>query len=162
MEKRGDIHIINFSYFSMKTFCGYSEAHCWSTSNGYLSSSPDFLLMCRYRGNSHQWASFQVAGLLHTWQISHQMSRCVYHEGRYQRSSTLCNSSLSAASMSSWTSQAHAFHQPVCHRLSWLHHWSVPHVHTSGAFSPLEWGPDPQCQAVQVADWTWWWHCLAA
>ena len=54
------------------------------------------------------------------------------------------------------------FHQPVCHRLSWLHHWSVPHVHTIGVFSPSEWGPDPQCQAAQVAYWTWWWQCLAA
>ena len=34
------------------------------------------------------------------------------------RASTLCNSSLSYASMSSWASQAHAFHQPVCQRLS--------------------------------------------
>ena len=43
-----------------------------------------------------------------------------------------------------------------------LHHWSVPHVHTSGAFSPSEWGPDPQCQAAQVAQWIWWWQCLGA
>ena len=34
------------------------------------------------------------------------------------RASTLCNPSLSAASMSSWASQAQAFHQPVCQRLS--------------------------------------------
>ena len=40
------------------------------------------------------------------------------------------------------------FHQPVGQRLSLLHHWSVPHVHTSGAFSPSEWGPDPQCLNV--------------
>ena len=52
--------------------------------------------------------------------------------------------------------------QPVCERLSWLHHWSVPHVHTSRAFSPSEWGPDLQCQAVQVVQWTWWWQRLAA
>ena len=64
--------------------------------------------------------------------------------------------------MSSWASQAHTFHQPVCQRLSWLHHWSVPHVHTIGVFSPSEWGPDPQCQAAQEAHWTWWWQCLAA
>ena len=36
--------------------------------------------------------------LLHTWQISHQISRCLYHEGRQLRDSTLCNPSLSAAS----------------------------------------------------------------
>ena len=63
--------------------------------------------------------------------------------------------------MSFWASQAHAFHQPVCQRLSWLHHWSVPHVHTIRVFSPSEWGHDPQCQAAQVAHWTWWWQCLA-
>ena len=34
------------------------------------------------------------------------------------RASALCNPSLSAASMSSWASQAQAFHQPVCQRLS--------------------------------------------
>ena len=26
----------------------------------------------------HQWAPFQIAGLLHAWQISHQISRYVY------------------------------------------------------------------------------------
>ena len=26
----------------------------------------------------------------------------------------------------------------------------------------LEWGPDPQCQAAQVAHWIWWWQCLGA
>ena len=64
--------------------------------------------------------------------------------------------------MSSWASKAHAFHQPVCQRLSWLHYWSVPHVHTIGVFSPSEWGPDPQCQVAQVAHWIWWWQFLAA
>ena len=38
----------------------------------------------------------------------------------------------------------------------------IPHVHTSGAFSPSEWGPDPQCQAAQVAHWIWWWQYLEA
>ena len=41
--------------------------------------------------HSHQWAPFQVAGLLHAWLISHQISRYVYHEGW----STLCNPSVS-------------------------------------------------------------------
>ena len=94
----------------------------------------------------HQWAPFQIAGLLHVWQISHQISRYVYHEGWWPRASTLCNPSLSAVYMSSWASQAHALHPPLCQRLSWLHHWSVSHVHTIGVFSPSEWGPDPQCQ----------------
>ena len=64
--------------------------------------------------------------------------------------------------MSSWASQAHAFHQPVWQRLSWLHHWSIPHVHTSRAISPPEWGTDPQCKPAQVTHWIWWWQCLAA
>ena len=74
----------------------------------------------------------------------------------------LCNSSPSSAFMSSWASQAHAFHQPVCQRLSWLHHWSIPHVHTSRAISPPEWGTDPQCKPAQVIHWIWWWQCLVA
>ena len=64
--------------------------------------------------------------------------------------------------LSSLASQAHAFHQPGCKRLSWLHHWSVPHVHAIRVFSPSEWGPDPQCQAMQVVHLIWWWQCLAA
>ena len=38
------------------------------------SSLPDFFFTCR-------WIPFQVAGLLHEWQISHQTPRCVYHDG---------------------------------------------------------------------------------
>ena len=34
--------------------------------------------MCRYRGNIH--IPFQVAGLLHAWQISYKISGYVYHE----------------------------------------------------------------------------------
>ncbi|RUS73370.1 hypothetical protein EGW08_018872, partial [Elysia chlorotica] len=30
----------------------------------------------------HQWTPFQVAGLLHAWLISHQISRCFCHEGQ--------------------------------------------------------------------------------
>ena len=26
----------------------------------------------------HQWPPFQIAGLLHVWQISHQISRCLF------------------------------------------------------------------------------------
>ena len=90
-----------------------------------------FLINVQVQGqHPHQWAPFQIAGLLHAWQISHQISRYVYHEGWLPIASTLCNPSLSAASMSSWASQAQAFPQPVCERLSWLHHWCVPHVHT--------------------------------
>ena len=57
-------------------------------------------------------------------------------------------------------SQAHAYHQPVCQKLIWLHRWSGPCVHTSWTFSPSGWSPGIQCRAVQVAHWTWWWQCL--
>ena len=41
-----------------------------------------FLINVQVQGqHPHQWAPFQTAGLLHAWQISHQISRYVYHEG---------------------------------------------------------------------------------
>ena len=41
-----------------------------------------FLINVQVQGqHPHQWAPFQIAGLLHAWQISHQSSRYVYHEG---------------------------------------------------------------------------------
>ena len=42
----------------------------------------------------HQWAPFQIAGLLHAWQISHQISTSW---GLIARASTLCNPSLPTA-----------------------------------------------------------------
>ena len=77
-----------------------------------------FIIDVQLQGQYQQWTPFQVTGLLHAWQISHQIFRCIYHEGRYLGASTLCKPSLSAASKSSWASQAHAFHQPLCQRLS--------------------------------------------
>ena len=54
-----------------------------------------FLINLQVQGHHpHQWAPFEVAGLLHAWQISHQISRYVYHESRQLRASTLCNPSL--------------------------------------------------------------------
>ena len=39
-----------------------------------------FLINVQVQGQDpHQWAPFQIAGLLHAWQISHQISRYVYH-----------------------------------------------------------------------------------
>ena len=59
---------------------------------------------------------------------------------------------------------------PLCQLLSF--HLGLPrptlsiNLYVKGcldcAFSPSEWGPDPQSQAVQVAHWIWWWQCLAA
>ena len=43
-----------------------------------------FLINVQVQGQyPQQWAPFQVTGLLHGQQISHQISRCLYHEGRY-------------------------------------------------------------------------------
>ena len=40
-----------------------------------------FLINVQVQGqHPHHWAPFQIAGLLHAWQISHQISRNVYHE----------------------------------------------------------------------------------
>ena len=41
-----------------------------------------FLINMQGQGQQpHQWAPFQIAGLLQAWQISHQISRYVYPEG---------------------------------------------------------------------------------
>ena len=41
-----------------------------------------FLINVQVQGqHPHQWAPFQIACLLYTWQISHQISRYIYHEG---------------------------------------------------------------------------------
>ena len=80
----------------------------------------------------------------------------------YQRSPRMRFRSSIPSCSSSSLDLAHTFHQPVCQRFSWLHHWSIPHVHTIRVFSSSEWGADPQCKATQVAHWTWWWQCLGA
>ena len=42
-----------------------------------------FLISMQVQGqHPHQWAPFQVAGLLHAWQISHKISRCIFHDGQ--------------------------------------------------------------------------------
>ena len=87
-----------------------------------IIESSDFWLTCRFRGNIH--IPFQEVGSCGNGR-SHISSPGM----PIMRASTLCNPSLSTASKSSWASKAHAFHQPVCQRLSWLHHWSVPYVH---------------------------------
>ena len=55
------------------------DVHC-----GYkiISYHIGFLINVQVQGqHPHQWAPFQIAGLLHAWQISLQISRYVYHEG---------------------------------------------------------------------------------
>ena len=47
-----------------------------------VPSALGFLINVQVQGqHTHQWAHFQIAGLLHAWQISHQIARYVYHEG---------------------------------------------------------------------------------
>ena len=51
----------------------------------------------------HQWAPFQIAGLLHAWEISHQICRyCMSIMTVDGQELPLCNPPLSAVSMSSW------------------------------------------------------------
>ena len=109
-----------------------------SSSSSSSSSSLDFWSTCRYRGNIHISGppSRQLACRMHG--RSHTRSPGMSIMRVDSQELPLCNFSLSAASMSPWAFQVHAFHQPVCQRLSRLHHWSVPHVHTSGAFTPSE------------------------
>ena len=61
-----------FSDFFTRTKPGTGLTQCT------IIGSSNFLLTCRYRSNIH--IPFQAAGLLHTWQISYQISRYVYHE----------------------------------------------------------------------------------
>ena len=76
-----------------------------------------------------------------SWLAAHMAYLTPHHIflswGLTAESFNFCNPSLSAASMSSWASQAQSFPQPVCERLSWLHHRSVPHVHTSTPAEPF-------------------------
>ena len=54
---------------------------CWSAPT-YHHFIIRFLINVQVQGqHPHQWAPFQIAGLLHAWLISHQISRYVYHEG---------------------------------------------------------------------------------
>ena len=122
------------------------------------SSSSDFLLMYRYRGNIH---------------ISGPPSRylaCCTHGRSHTRSPGISimrvdsqELPLSAIPLCQLL-PCHLGppHQPVCQKLSWLNHWSIPPVHSSGVSSPSEWSPDLQFQAAQVAHWIWWWQYLAA
>ena len=73
-------------YFSQKIGLGLV---CSSSAKGMIwiiILIIGFLINMQVQGqHSHQWAPFQVGGLLHAWQISHQISRYVYHEGRQPR-----------------------------------------------------------------------------
>ena len=89
------------------------------------SSSSDFLLTCSSGETSTSvgplpgsWLATRMADLTSDLQVCLSWGSIAesFH-------------SLSAVSMSSWASQAHAFHQPVGQRLSWLHHWSVQYVY---------------------------------
>ena len=81
--------LIFFQFLIVNICCGYSlEVPHRGTSNEYpqhmfiihLFIITRFLINMRVQGqHPHQWASFQVAGLLHAWQISHGTSRCVCH-----------------------------------------------------------------------------------
>ena len=55
---------------------------CLSVQENHNHIIIGFLINMQVQGqHPHQWAPFQIAGLLHAWQISHQISRYVYHKG---------------------------------------------------------------------------------
>ena len=84
--------------------------------SGQTLSSWDFLLTCRYRGNIH------ISGPPSRWfaasMASHTRSPGMPIMRVDSRELQLSAMPLSAASMSSWAPQAHAFDQPVCQWLS--------------------------------------------
>ena len=125
------------------------------------SSSSDFGLTCRYRGNIH---------------ISGPPSRllaCCTHGRCHIRSPV-----MSIMRVDSWELPLCAI--PLCQLLpchlgpprpmlsinlyvkGCLDCYTAPLESSTWAFSPSEWGPNPQCQDAQVAHWVWWWQCLAA
>ena len=57
--------------------------HVWKVCRGQLSYHHiiiGFLINVPVqKQHPHQWAPFQIAGLLHTWQISHQISTYFHH-----------------------------------------------------------------------------------
>ena len=120
------------------------------------SSSSDFWLTCRYKGSIHISGPPSTYGRSHTRSPGMSIMRVDSQELQLS-AIPLCQ--LLPCHLG--PPRAHAFHQLVCERLSWLHHWSIPHVHTNGAVSLSEWGPDPQCQAAQVGHWIWWWQWYA-
>ena len=62
--------------------CGFAYMKRIYTKESSSSSSSDFFINVQVQGPyPQQWAPFQATGLLHAWQISHQISRCLYHEG---------------------------------------------------------------------------------
>ena len=82
--------------FALKAYSSYTPGPTDSKLGGdhlenlFFPSSPEpkchhiiigFLINVQVQGqHSHQWAPFQIAVLLHAWQISHQISRYAYHE----------------------------------------------------------------------------------
>ena len=93
-----------------------------------------FLINMQVQGQyPQQWGPFQVAGLLHA-DLTPDLQVCLSWGSIAESFHSLWSLSVTA-SMSSWASYDHTFYKTVCHRLSWLLCWSVPLVHTSGAFS---------------------------
>ena len=135
--------------------------------HGLLSSSsflPDFRLTCRYRGDN-----IHISGPLPGSWFAACMADLAPNLQVYL----------------SWGSIAESFHSLRSLSVSCFHvvlglpglrfpsncisqadsidcTFGVFHVYIPVELSPTGWGPDPECQAVQVAHWTWWWQCFAA
>ena len=78
---------IRYPYFP--EFCCFLRSRYWPSAHPLIVCIIiiiiiiGFLINVQIQGQyPQQWAPFQVTGLLHAWQISHQISRCLYHQGR--------------------------------------------------------------------------------
>ena len=133
---------------------------------GLLSSSsflPDFRLTCRYRGNN-----------IHISGPPSRFLACCTHGRSHTRSPGVSIMRVDSRELPFSAIPVSCFH--VILGLPGLRFpstcmsqadsvdctFGVFHVSIPVELSPTGWGPDPECQAVQVAHWTWWWQCLAA
>ena len=77
-----DVYATVFLIFFIKAYVVGTYLNCINKSSYYHHIIIGFLINVQVQGqHRHQWAPFQIAGLLHAWQISHQISTYFYHEG---------------------------------------------------------------------------------
>ena len=102
----------------------------WDKTLSITSSSLDFWLTCRYRGNIHSVGPLSGSWLAACMADLTPDLKVYLSWGSIAKSFHSLQSLSVSSSMSSWASQGHAFHQPV--RLD--------------------------CPLEQVTHWIWWWQ----